>query len=155
MPIDMINVIGNHVLIFMIIKLPKPKRLDSCIFASGILNAGPRLPGLCALQNAALLVCLPPARRRTSTPFFIMPMWRSPASPPRIRVASDSAWPLTALGLSKHAAAAAPRPLLAACMPACSTAAPPDRHAVSHVLPCLAQKKSEKSQKKSEKFCWA
>ena len=28
MPIDMINVIGNHVLIFMIIKLPKPKRLD-------------------------------------------------------------------------------------------------------------------------------
>ena len=29
MPIDMINVIGNHVLIFMIIKLPKPKRLDN------------------------------------------------------------------------------------------------------------------------------
>ena len=28
MPIDMINVIGNHVLLFMIIKLPKPKRLD-------------------------------------------------------------------------------------------------------------------------------
>jgi hypothetical protein len=40
----------------------------ACICATGILNAGSRLPGLCALHGAALLVCLPPARRRTSTP---------------------------------------------------------------------------------------
>ena len=29
----------------------------ACICASGILNAGPRLPWLCALHDAALLVC--------------------------------------------------------------------------------------------------
>ena len=28
MPTNLINIIGNHVLLFMIIKLPKPKRLD-------------------------------------------------------------------------------------------------------------------------------
>ena len=51
----------------------------ACICATGILNAGPRLPGLCALHDAALRVCLPPARRRTSTPCMHMQTWRSPA----------------------------------------------------------------------------
>ena len=47
------------------------------ICTTGILNAGKRLPGLCALHDAALLVCLRPARRRASTPCIHMQKWRS------------------------------------------------------------------------------
>ena len=47
------------------------------ICTTGILNAGPRLPGLCALHDAALLVCLRPARRRASTPCIHMQKWLS------------------------------------------------------------------------------
>ena len=52
-----------------------------CICATGILNAGPRFPGLCAVHDAALLVCLPLARRRASTPCMHIPTWRSLAGP--------------------------------------------------------------------------
>ena len=50
----------------------------ACICASGILNAGPWLPGLCAPHDESLLVCLPPGRRACE-PCMHMQTWHSPA----------------------------------------------------------------------------
>ena len=48
----------------------------ACICASGILNAGPWLPGLCAPHDESLLVCLPPGRRACE-PCMHMQTWHS------------------------------------------------------------------------------